>query len=56
MLTHGEIELFLWYLRGEYGFGHSDAKRQMDKETVSIGTLQAKLSIMLELAAKSRTG
>jgi hypothetical protein len=42
-LTHDEILLILDALSAKYGIGYSDVK--------AVGQLQAKLSIMLEMAA-----
>ena len=45
MLTVRDIEIILEALRKQYGHGYSDVK--------DVGALQAKLSIMLELAAST---
>ncbi len=47
-LTSKEIYFILGLMREKYGFGYSDAK----EGEIKVGQLQAKLSIMLELAAK----
>jgi hypothetical protein len=49
MLTSKEIGVILEALRTQYGFGYSDAV----VDGVKIGALQAKLSVMAEMAMKS---
>lgn len=44
MLTVAEIQLILEALKTKYGRGYSDVP--------SVGSLQAKLSIMLEMAVR----
>jgi len=48
-LTSAEISVILRSLQEKYGHGYSDA----EENGVKIGQLQAKLSIMGEVAAKS---
>lgn len=55
MLTKNQIRALLQILRDKYGQGYSDDVvflRGGDPDNVSVGQLQAKLSIMLEVAAR----
>ena len=49
VLTSKEIGVILKILQEKYGLGYSDA----EEDGVRVGTLQAKLSIMAEVAIKS---
>jgi hypothetical protein len=48
-LTSAEIGVILKSLQEKYGFGYSNA----EENGVKIGQLQAKLSVMAEVAGKS---
>jgi hypothetical protein len=55
MLTSIEIHALLKVLREKYGPGYADADHGIgvDGATVSVASLQAKLSVMLEAAQRS---
>jgi len=48
MLTSKEIMIILSLMKEKYGFGYSAA----EEGEIKVGALQAKLSIMLEVAGK----
>ena len=49
VLTSKEIGIILKSLQEKYGFGYSNA----EEDGVKVGQLQAKLSVMAEVAIKS---
>ena len=51
MFTSEELGVMMEALQAKYGFGYSDAVER----GVKIGALQAKLSVMAEMAAKRST-
>jgi hypothetical protein len=52
MLTESEIGYLLQLLAEKHGFGYSQDHVEGDRGPVKVGALQAKLSLMLEVAHK----
>ncbi|MCK9558545.1 MAG: hypothetical protein M0R50_10965 [Candidatus Cloacimonetes bacterium] len=52
LLTSEEISVILLALQDKYGFGYNSDTKEGD---VKIGQLKAKLSIMGEMASKTKT-
>jgi len=49
-LTKAELQFFLELIAHRYGFGYSDEKAECLGKEIGVGQLQAKLSMMVEVA------